>query len=104
MIHRPTCLSPGHPPLFCPPLAHPRELYGNLPNVSAPAVFESLSTSRVMTMEWVYGCRLTDAADGRAAWPIGPGGVEVPPAALVDTLVQCSLRQVGASLSPAVYP
>jgi predicted unusual protein kinase regulating ubiquinone biosynthesis (AarF/ABC1/UbiB family) len=94
-------MTPLSPILPNPPSSlSPRELYGNLPNVSAPAVIESLSTSRVMTMDWVYGSRLTDAAEGRAAWPIGPDGTEVPPAALVDTLVQCSLRQVRLNPNP----
>jgi len=65
-----------------------------LPNVFVPAVIEPLSTSCVMTMDWVNGSRLTDAARGRAAWPTGKDGTAVSPAALVDTLVQCSLRQI----------
>ena len=59
---------------------------GSLANVSAPAVLEHLSTKRVMVMDWVEGTRLTDASD--------LGGTGFSRATLVDTLVQCSLRQV----------
>lgn len=64
-------------------------LYGAIPNVSAPAIVPELSTPRVLTMEWVDGVRLTDG-DGLRA-------LGLQPAALVDTLVQCSLRQMLAS-------
>ena len=62
------------------------QLYGSLPNVSAPTVHADLSTSSVLTMEWIDGVRLTDR-DGLAR-------LGLCPAALVDTLVQCSMRQM----------
>ena len=62
------------------------ELYGALPNVSSPRMYEKLSTRRVLTMGWVDGVRLTDREALLAR------GLD--PAALVDTLVQCSLRQM----------
>ena len=34
-------------------------LYSQLPNVTAPSIFLPLSTSKVLTMEWVDGARLT---------------------------------------------
>ena len=65
--------------------AHFARLYASLPNVSAPAVFPALSTAKVLTLEWVDGARLTTiAASGDAARAAG----------LVDTLVQCTLRQM----------
>ena len=61
-------------------------LYATIPNVSAPAVLPELSTSTILTMEWVDGVRLTDAEGLRER--------NLAPSALVDTLVQCSLRQM----------
>ena len=63
-----------------------RNLYGTIANVSAPAVYPSLSTRRLLTMEWVDGTRLNDV-DALTAKGLQPS-------ALVDTLVQCSLRQM----------
>ena len=64
-------------------------LYGSLPNVSAPQIYLDLSTRRVLTMEWIDGVRLTDR-DGLQSYGLDPS-------ALVDTLVQCSLRQMLAN-------
>ena len=61
-------------------------LYGALPNVSSPRIYDKFSTRRVLTMGWVDGVRLTDREALLAR------GLD--PAALVDTLVQCSLRQM----------
>jgi aarF domain-containing kinase len=36
------------------------ELYASLPDVFVPKVYTDLSTSRVLTMEWVDGARLND--------------------------------------------
>mmetsp|Transcript_54864 Transcript_54864/g.90965 ORF Transcript_54864/g.90965 Transcript_54864/m.90965 type:complete len:754 (+) Transcript_54864:39-2300(+) len=63
-----------------------RQLYGSIPNVSAPEVITELSSRRVMVTEWVDGFRLTDRAALLAN--------RLEPAALVDTLVQCSMRQM----------
>ena len=62
------------------------ELYASVPNIFVPKIYTDLSTSKVLTMEWVDGCRLTD----RAA--IDSMGLDST--AFVDTLVQCSLRQM----------
>lgn len=62
-----------------------RQLYGNIPNVSAPEPVAPLCTRVLLTSEWVDGVRLTDKE------ALERFGLE--PAALVDTLVQCTLRQ-----------
>ena len=64
-------------------------LYGSLPNVSAPQIYPDLSSRRVLTMEWIDGVRLTDR-EGLQSYGLDPS-------ALVDTLVQCSLRQMLAN-------
>ena len=61
-------------------------LYGSIPNVSAPAIVPQLCTSRVLVMEWVQGFRLTDAESLATH--------RLQSANLVETLVQCSLRQI----------
>eukprot|EP00639_Heterosigma_akashiwo_P007598 CAMPEP_0194563432 /NCGR_PEP_ID=MMETSP0292-20121207/3497_1 /TAXON_ID=39354 /ORGANISM="Heterosigma akashiwo, Strain CCMP2393" /LENGTH=653 /DNA_ID=CAMNT_0039412375 /DNA_START=160 /DNA_END=2117 /DNA_ORIENTATION=- len=62
------------------------ELYAGIPDVFVPKIYPDLSTKRVLTMEWVDGTRLTEenalAAQG------------LDSSKLVDTLVQCSLRQL----------
>ncbi|KAL3933980.1 MAG: hypothetical protein SGPRY_000041 [Prymnesium sp.] len=60
-------------------------LYGSIANVTAPQIFTSQSTRKVLTMEWIDGVRLTDR---EALLRMG-----LEPARLVDTLVQCTLRQ-----------
>ena len=62
------------------------ELYANIPNIFVPKVYTDLSTSKVLTMEWVDGCRLTDKESLTA--------MGLDSSKLVDTLVQCSLRQM----------
>ena len=64
-------------------------LYGGIPNVSSPTIHPDLSTRRVLTMEWIDGVRITDLDALRARGH--------KPAALVDTLVQCSMRQMLAA-------
>lgn len=62
------------------------ELYASIPDVFVPKVYTDLSTSKVLTMEWVDGARLSDRSAILAM------GFE--PGKFVDTLVQCSLRQM----------
>ena len=50
-------------------------------------VYPDLSSTRILTMEWIEGVRLVDAAAVREIC-----GRE--PSELVDILVQCSLRQM----------
>ena len=63
------------------------ELYSAIPDVYVPRVYTELSTHRVITMEWVEGVRLVDS-EGLRRYGL------TEPALLVDTLVQCSLRQM----------
>jgi len=63
------------------------ELYAGLvQDVFVPKVYSELTTSKVLTMEWVDGFRLTDSAN------LEKYGLDRKK--LVDTLVQCSLRQI----------
>ncbi|CAM9988269.1 unnamed protein product, partial [Ectocarpus sp. 13 AM-2016] len=62
------------------------ELYANIPDVFVPKVYAELTSREVMTMEWVEGARLSDRV------MLDKYGLE--PARLVDTMVQCSLRQM----------
>ncbi len=63
------------------------ELYANqVKDVFVPKVYSELTTSKVLTMEWVEGFRLTDNES------LEKYGLDRKK--LVDTLVQCSLRQI----------
>ena len=62
------------------------ELYSSIPDVFVPKVYTDLSTSKVLTMEWVDGAKLNDQ---RSLRELGLDGSK-----LVDILVQCSLRQM----------
>jgi hypothetical protein len=63
------------------------ELYaGQVKDVFVPKVYSDLTTSKVLTMEWVEGFRLTDSDRMLEC------GLDRKK--LVDTLVQCSLRQI----------
>ena len=55
-------------------------------DVFVPRVYSELTTRRVLTMEWVDGCRLTDRESMEE--------FDLDRRKLVDTLVQCSLRQI----------
>jgi len=63
------------------------DLYAQIPDVYVPKVYPDLSSTRILTMEWIEGVRLVDAAAVREIC-----GRE--PSELVDILVQCSLRQM----------
>jgi aarF domain-containing kinase len=62
------------------------ELYAGNTDVFVPKIYSDYTTSKVLTMEWVDGFRLTDSASLRRF------GLEE--SKLVNTLVQCSLRQI----------
>ena len=62
------------------------ELYAGVTDVFVPKIYSELTTSKVLTMEWVDGFRLTDA-NNLARY-------DLDPSKLVNTLVQCSLKQV----------
>jgi len=62
------------------------ELYAGVTDVFVPKVYSELTTSKVLTMEWVDGFRLTDSASLEA--------YNLDRKKLVDILVQCSLRQI----------
>ena len=55
-------------------------------NVFVPKVYSELTTRKVPTLEWVDGYRLTDRESLEAN--------NLDREKLVDTLVQCSLRQI----------
>ena len=58
-------------------------------DVFVPKVYSELTTRKVLTMEWVDGFRLTDSESLEAN--------NLDRKKLVDTLVQCSLRQIMGS-------
>jgi len=62
------------------------ELYAAENDVFVPKIYSELTTSKVLTMEWVDGCRLTDSS------VLARYGLDETK--LIDTLVQCSLRQI----------
>ena len=62
------------------------ELYAAVTDVFVPKIYSDLTTRKVLVMEWVDGFRLTDSTS------LAQYGLEKKK--LVDTLVQCSLRQV----------
>lgn len=62
------------------------ELYAGVTDVFVPKVYSDFTTNKVLTMEWVDGFRLTDSAS------LSQSGLDE--SKMVDTLVQCSLRQI----------
>jgi len=65
------------------------ELYAGTTDVFVPKVYTELSTSKVLTMEWIDGCRLTDVAT------LDRFGLDKTK--LVNTLIQCSMGQILAN-------
>lgn len=62
------------------------ELYAGVTDVFVPKIYSELTTSKVLTMEWVDGFRLTDSSS--------LAKYNLDASKLVNTLVQCSLKQV----------
>jgi predicted unusual protein kinase regulating ubiquinone biosynthesis (AarF/ABC1/UbiB family) len=74
---------------LCVPAANAQrftELYAGVTDVFVPKIYSDLTTRKVLVMEWVDGFRLTDNAS------LEQYGLDR--SKLVDTLVQCSLRQI----------
>jgi predicted unusual protein kinase regulating ubiquinone biosynthesis (AarF/ABC1/UbiB family) len=62
------------------------ELYADVTDVFVPKIYSDYTTSRVLTMEWVDGYRITDKATMKR--------LGLDESKLIDSLVQCSLRQI----------
>ena len=62
------------------------ELYAGVTDVFVPKIYSDLTTRKVLVMEWVDGFRLTDSSN--------LDKYNLDRQKLVDTLVQCSLRQI----------
>ncbi|MEM6351002.1 MAG: AarF/ABC1/UbiB kinase family protein [Cyanobacteria bacterium P01_D01_bin.14] len=62
------------------------ELYGYLPDIIVPHIYEEYTGRRVLTMQWIEGTKLTKP-DELAAQGINPTKV-------IEIGVQCSLRQL----------
>ena len=62
------------------------ELYAGLKDIHVPKIYTNLSSQKVLVMEWVDGVRLHDA---RAIQAMG-----FEKARFVNSLVQCSMRQI----------
>jgi hypothetical protein len=71
------------------------ELYAGVRDVFVPRVYSELTTSKILTMEWVDGFRLTDHAS--------LAKYNLDETKLVDTLLQCSLRQILGMSCECVY-
>ena len=66
------------------------KLYQGYENtIRVPEIYDELTTSTVLTMEWVDGTRLVDGAELAVYTGDDKAGTR-----LVDALVQCSLRQM----------
>lgn len=62
------------------------ELYAGVKDVFVPKIYSELTTSKVLTMEWVDGFRLTDVATLRR--------YGLDETKLIDTLIQSSMQQI----------
>uniref|UniRef100_A0A7S0RXD1 Protein kinase domain-containing protein n=1 Tax=Pyramimonas obovata TaxID=1411642 RepID=A0A7S0RXD1_9CHLO len=62
------------------------DLYGDRPEIFVPGIFWGASSSRVLTMEWVEGIKLSEQQ------AIADQGLDI--LQLVDVGIQCSLRQL----------
>ena len=62
------------------------ELYAGVTDIFVPKVYSEYTTNKVLTMEWVDGVRLTDQESMKR--------YNLDESKLVDSLVQCSLRQI----------
>ena len=62
------------------------ELYAGVTDVFVPKIYSDFSTSKVLTMEWIDGVRLTDQA--------GLDRYNLDAPKLINTLIECSLRQI----------
>ena len=62
------------------------ELYSSVPDVFVPKIYIDLSTSKVLVMEWIDGARLNDEQSLNA--------MGLDSSKFIDTLVQCSMRQM----------
>ncbi len=60
------------------------ELYSDISEIFVPKIYTQWSSSKVLTMEWVDGCRLTNEK--------GLQAIGAKSSQLVDILVECSLR------------
>ncbi|GAQ87787.1 UbiB/Aminoglycoside phosphotransferase domain containing protein [Klebsormidium nitens] len=63
-----------------------QRLYGDRVDVKVPAIYWEMTAARVLTMEWIQGTKLSDLPAIKAQ------GMDI--LALVNTGIQCSLRQL----------
>lgn len=61
-------------------------LYGYLPEIFVPGIYEQYTGRRVLTMEWVEGIKLTELDELRRR--------NIDPTHVIEIGVQCSLRQL----------
>ncbi|MFK8182089.1 MAG: ABC1 kinase family protein [Phormidesmis sp.] len=62
------------------------ELYGYLPEILVPGIYEAYTGRRVLTMEWIEGIKLTELDE------LARRGID--PTHIIEVGVQCSLRQL----------
>ena len=61
-------------------------LYGYLPEILVPSIYEEYTGRRVLTMEWIEGIKLTELDE------LARRGID--PTHIIEVGVQCSLRQL----------
>ena len=62
------------------------QLYGYLPEILVPSIYEEYTGRRVLTMEWIEGIKLTELDE------LARRGID--PTHVIEVGVQCSLRQL----------
>ncbi|MGB3300707.1 MAG: AarF/ABC1/UbiB kinase family protein [Phormidesmis sp.] len=62
------------------------KLYGYLPEILVPSIYEQYTGRRVLTMEWIEGIKLTELDE------LNRRGID--PTHVIEVGVQCSLRQL----------
>ncbi|MEL6492657.1 MAG: AarF/ABC1/UbiB kinase family protein [Cyanobacteria bacterium J06621_3] len=62
------------------------ELYGYLPEILVPSIYEQYTGRRVLTMQWIEGIKLTELDE------LARRGID--PTHVIEVGVQCSLRQL----------
>ena len=62
------------------------QLYGYLPEILVPSIYEAYTGRRVLTMEWIEGIKLTELDE------LARRGID--PTHIIEVGVQCSLRQL----------
>ena len=63
-----------------------RNLHNHNPKIAVPKIYKSITSRRVLTMEWIEGTKLTNLEDVK--------NLGIDPDEMIDIGVQCSLEQL----------